>query len=122
MFKVLANSTICLTRGDAANLKVTANNGAHTFQTGDVIRFVVFRQKACGDVVIQKDVTVEEETPIVYIPLDPEDTLFGDLIHEPVEYWYSIKLNPDAQTQTLVGYDDYGAKVFRLYPGGGAKA
>ena len=123
MFKILANQTICLTRGDVADIMFTAQGsaGLHTFQKGDVISFVLFKKNDCGEVIIQKDVQVAAATQSVSIPLTKEDTLFGDLIHEPVEYWYSIKLNPDTDTQTLVGYDDLGAKVFRLYPGGGSQ-
>lgn len=125
MFKILKNQQhIYMTRGDVADLKVTAhdeNGGASSFKAGDVVRFSVFPPKAYDKPVIQKDVQVDAETQQITIPLVPGDTKFGGIIHEPVEYQYTIRLNPDTKPQTLIGYDDYGPKVFRLFPGGGEK-
>jgi hypothetical protein len=35
-----------------------------------------------------------------------------------VDYWYEVELNPDEDCQTIVGYDEDGAKVLRLFPEG----
>ena len=64
------------------------------------------------------DVKVMEESQKVDLFLDKEDTSIGELIHKPKDYWYEIELNPDTEPQTLVGYDDEGAKIFRLFPEG----
>ena len=74
-----------------------------------------------GTIFIQKDVVVKEETTIVDIKLESEDTTIDELIYMPTNYWYEVELNPDTEPQTIIGYDDTGAKLFVLYPEGGIK-
>jgi hypothetical protein len=69
--------------------------------------------------VLEKDVTVEEETSVVSITLERTDTKLGGIINKPVDYWYEVELNPDTTPQTIVGYDSDGPKIFRLFPEGG---
>ena len=123
MFEILKDKTICLTRGDIANIVVSASlqdGQAYTFQAGDVVRLTVYKRKGCATVLIKKDVTVEAEAQTATIRLEKEDTRFGDLISSPTDYWYEIELNPDTAPQTIIGYDEAGEKIFRLYPEGGA--
>lgn len=123
MFKI-EGSTIKVTRGDIGVVPVGAKNGDGTdyvFKAGDILRLKVFKNKDCGCVEIQKDVTVESETTEVNIPLIKEDTKIGELISKLVTYWYEVELNPDTDPQTIIGYDDDGAKLFILYPEGGDK-
>lgn len=100
---------------------VGANLGemAYTFKVGDVVRFKVFAKKDCANVVLQKDITVTEETNAVEIALDGDETDFGGVISKPTDYWYEVELNPETYPQTMIGYDENGAKVFRLFPEGG---
>lgn len=123
MFVVNNDLSIYLTRGDAVTIELHAqkNGAAYTFQNGDIVRLNVFEKKACGCVVLRKDIHVTEETDCVIIALSGEDTKIGEVISKPVDYWYEIELNPDTQPQTIVGYDKDGAKVFRLYPEGGVE-
>lgn len=62
--------------------------------------------------------TVLEDTTQVEMALYGEDTKFGEVISKPVDYWYEIELNPDTNPQTIVGYDEEGAKIFKLFPEG----
>lgn len=122
MFKILKDKTICVTRGDIANFEVFANleeDKPYVFNKGDVVRFQVFEKKKCSSIQIKKDFGVEEEAEAVTIYLTSEDTRIGEIINKPVEYWYEIVVNPDTAPQTIVGYDDIGEKIFRLYPEGG---
>ena len=121
MFVISDDMTINITRGDAAVFTVGANAGesAYRFQAGDIVRFKVFTRKDCADVVLQKDVEVSEECTIVGIDLTSEDTTIGGVISKPVDYWYEVELNPETRPQTIIGYDENGAKVFKLYPEGG---
>ena len=123
MFEV-KDLTIYANRGDVGAINVTAEHdgGAYTFRAGDVVRLKVFEKKDCDDVVLLKDVTVMQDTEVVVIVLHGSDTTFGEVISKPVDYWYEIELNPDTMPQTIVGYDDDGPKVFRLYPEGGKGA
>lgn len=93
----------------------------HTFNVGDIVRFKVFKKKDCSCVEIQKDTEVTEATTNIDIVLTKEDTKIGSLISVPFDYWYEVELNPETEPQTVIGYDDDGEKVFRLYPEGDDK-
>lgn len=120
MFKINDDLSIYLTRGDTAvfNVAVEANGAAYTFQPGDVVRIKVFEKKGCDCVVLQKDFPVAEATDKVEVLLTGEETKIGELIHKPRDYWYEVELNPLTNPQTVIGYDEDGAKVFRLFPEG----
>ena len=47
-----------------------------------------------------------------------EDTKIGQVINKPIDYWYEIELNPEINPQTVIGYDNDGAKIFKLFPEG----
>lgn len=118
MFRINDDMTIECTRGDAAVFSVGANvaNTPYTFRVGDVVRFSVFGKKDCSEVVLQKDTEVAEETEAVEITLSSEDTRIGGVINKATDYWYEVELNPETYPQTIIGYDENGAKVFKLYP------
>ena len=121
MFKINEDGSIFLTRGDIANIVVTATNSEneeHVFENGDVIRFLVFEKGACNCVVVSKSVEVSEETKKVLIPLSGNETKIGVPINKPQDYWYEIELNPETNPQTIIGYDENGAKILRLFPEG----
>lgn len=123
MFEILKDKTICLTRGDIANIVVSAslqNGEAYTFQPGDVVRLTVYKQRASENVLIKKDITIEAEAQTATIRLAQNDTRFGERISAPTDFMYEVELNPDTAPQTIIGHDKEGAKVFRLYPEGGA--
>ena len=121
MFVIDSDMTIHITRGDVAIISVTANIGetSYEFKQGDVVRFKVFVKKDCEEVVLKKDVEVTVTDTKVKIPLESKDTTIGEVISKPTDYWYEVELNPETNPQTIVGYDDDGAKVFKLYPEGG---
>lgn len=121
MFVINSDLSMHLTRGDSAVFSVGANIGEteYTFKEGDVVRFKVFGKKNCDDVVLKRDITVSEATSRVQIDLGSDETRIGDVISKPTEYWYEVELNPDTYAQTIIGYDENGAKVLTLYPEGG---
>ena len=121
MFAINEDLSINITRGDSAVFSVGALIGEaeYTFKEGDVVRFKVFGKKNCDDVVLKKDVVVGEATNLVQIALDSDETKIGDVISKPTDYWYEVELNPDTYAQTIIGYDEDGAKIFKLYPEGG---
>lgn len=123
MLKV-TNNKIMINRGDIAVLTVTAQNkdgSNYVFKVNDVVRFKVMKANDPSTIFIQKDVVVKNEKMEVDIELKSDDTTIGDLINAPVNYWYEVELNPDTAPQTIIGYDDSGAKLFALYPEGGLK-
>lgn len=120
MFKINEDKSIYITRGDIATIDITASASGelHEFEEGDVVRIKVFEKKDCECVVLQKDTKVNSASTKVSISLLSADTKIGEYINKPTDYWYEIELNPDTAPQTIVGYDEDGAKVFRLYPEG----
>ncbi len=120
MFVLNEDLSIYVTRGDMAAFSVEASDGdqAYTFQPGDVLRFKVFEKKACQNVVLQRDFPVTQAAQTVQIALLGEDTKIGEVISKPVDYWYEVEMNPETAPQTLIGYDENGPKVFRLFPEG----
>ena len=112
MFKY-EEKTIYVTRGDQGSFTVAADLNA-----GDVVRFKVTRKKDCEKVVCQRDFQVSAKTNSIEIVLDSEATRIGEVISKPTDYWYEVELNPDTDPKTIIGYDEDGAKVLRLFPEG----
>lgn len=112
--------SLYVTRGDIVHfvLRADDNGENYVFRAGDVVRMTVYEKKACHCVVLQKDFPITEDTETLDIYLEEKETRIGDLISKPVDYWYEIELNPLTAPQTIIGYDDNGAKVFRLFPEG----
>lgn len=120
MFVLNDDKSIYATRGDIVFFTVSAaENGVdYKFKAGDVVRIKIFGKKDANNVVLEKDFPVTEETDSVEILLTKEDTKIGEVISKPKDYWYEIELNPFTNPQTIIGYDEDGAKVFKLFPEG----
>lgn len=120
MFTINDDNSIYATRGDIVFFSVSAEDDgvAYTFQPGDVVRIKVYGKKDAENVVLQKDFPVTEECEAVEIFLSEEDTKIGEVISKPKDYWYEVELNPGENPQTIIGYDEDGAKVFKLFPEG----
>lgn len=120
MFKINDDLSIYATRGDAVFFSVAAeaNGTAYKFAADDVVRIKVFEKKGCNCVVLQKDFEATEGAESVDVVLTMDDTKIGEVISKPKDYWYEVELNPDTVPHTIVGYDENGAKVFRLFPEG----
>lgn len=120
MYQVNDDLSIYVTRGDIVSLDVKAMQGGSTFvfPAGSAIRIKVFEKKNCENVVLQKDFAVDADSESVPIDLTEHDTRIGGIISKPVDYWYEVELNPFTDPQTIIGYDEDGPKVFRLFPEG----
>ena len=121
MFSVNKNDmSIYCTRGDSGTVYVTATADGleHEFRAGDVVRLKVFEKKGCDCVVLQREIVVEANTVEVPIHLSGAHTKIGGIIHKPMDFWYEVELNPYTVPETIIGYDEDGPKVFRLFPEG----
>lgn len=120
MFVLNDDLSIYATRGDIVFFAVQAQEDGefHTFKPGDVVRIKIYGKKDANTVVLEKDFPVTAETESVEIFLDGEDTKIGGVISKPKVYWYEVELNPLSNPQTIIGYDDDGAKEFKLFPEG----
>ena len=120
MFTINDDNSIYATRGDIVFFSVSANDDGvpYKFQAGDVLRIKVYGKKDAETVVLQKDFPVTEVCEEVEIFLSEEDTKIGEVISKQKDYWYEVELNPGENPQTIIGYDEDGAKVFKLFPEG----
>lgn len=120
MFKVNEDLSIYVTRGDTVYFSVSADNKGekYKFQPRDIVKIKIFGKKDCENVVLKKEFPVTEETETVVIILTELETKIGNIISKPVDYWYEIELITEGITQTIIGYDDDGAKIFKLFPEG----
>lgn len=113
-------TTLKITRGQSGSIAfgaLTPEGEPYTFHTGDVIRLNVTKEGKENMVVMSVDTIVESDTEEVIISITSFDSKIGTVINKPTDYWYDIELNPDSSiAQMLLGYDDDGPKIFRLYP------
>lgn len=124
MYRINDDLSIYVTRGDIVLMSVSAvdkDGTPYTFVAGDVVRIKVFKKKKCTEVALEKDFPITSVTQNVQIFLSGEDTKIGEVISKPVDYWYEVELNPLSEPQTIIGYDEDGAKVFKLFPEGADK-
>lgn len=123
MYKINEDLSIYVTRGDIVLMNVTAefNDKPYTFQPGELVRIKVYKKKKASEVVLEKDFPITAYTQKVQIYLSGDDTKIGEVISKPVTYWYEVELNPLNEPQTIIGYDEDGAKVFMLFPEGADK-
>jgi hypothetical protein len=120
MYRVNEDNSIYATRGDIVIVSVSAekNGVPYTFQAGEVLRIKVYGKKDAESVVLQKDFPVTTAAQTVELFLSEEDTKIGDVISKHKDYWYEVELNPYDNPQTIIGYDEDGPCVFRLFPEG----
>lgn len=122
MFVVNEDNSIYATRGDTVfftvKAKVRDSEGAFLFSNGDVLRICITQKKNTAAVMLDKRFAVMEEADSYTILLTGKEMKFGSVTAKAVDFWYEIELNPDTNPQTIVGYDEDGPKVFRLFPEG----
>lgn len=113
-------TTLKVTRGQSGTITfgaLTPEGEPYTFQVGDVLRLNVTKVNKENSVVMSVDTIIEEATTEATISITSFDSKIGTVINKPTDYWYDIELNPDsAIAQMLLGYDDEGPKIFKLYP------
>ena len=118
MFKIDEDKTINITRGDKATieLKIPIDDDYYEFSVGDRIIFAVYEKKGLDKtplLYLEKEVTVAGKS--FDIDLTSDNTRLGELENKVQEFWYEIQLNDD---QTIIGFDEDGAKKFLVYPEG----
>lgn len=126
MFQVNEDNSIYLTRGDILAFSVSAekeDGTPYVFQAGDVLTMKVYAKKDCTDVVLSKNFAYDDavegsSATTFWLFLKGEETKFDNVISKPKDYWYEIVLNEETNPQTIIGYDEDGAKLLKLFPEG----
>lgn len=118
MYKIDGN-TIKVNRGDKFSFNFyipLTEEKNYVFKEGDKLKFGVYGKKEYEvEALLLKEFIVEEETEKVKMEFSSEETKIGELIEKPTNYWYEIQLNDE---QTVLGYDEEGAKILMLFPEG----
>ncbi len=113
MFKIKDN-IIHITRGDKASINFAIDG--YKFKTGDTLKLKVYEKNKLNYAPILKikeTITIPSEK--VDFKLSSDETKFGKYENSVKEYWYEVTLNDE---ETLLGYDEDGAKILYLYPEG----
>lgn len=122
--------SISVTRGDSILFDIEAtqgDNGLYTFEVGDKVIFKVYEKKNASNVIIKAETVVEAPTQKVQISVSAQEMKDAiDVINKPLDFWYEVSLETTTETaqgqqksvQTIIGYDDDGAKIFRVFPEG----
>ena len=114
------NTTIKMTRGQSGFITfsaLTPEGDLYTFKRDDIIRLNITKEGRENMIVMSIDTRIEDDTNEASIFIASSNSTIGPVINKPVNYWYDIELNPDTSlAQMLLGYDDNGPKIFRLYP------
>lgn len=114
----IIDKEIHINRGDRLLIDFSINNGddKYIFKDGDKIKFSIYRKKEMDkSPALQKIFIPIVGSTSVEIDVPGEDMKIGEMVNKAIEYWYEIELNND---ETIVGYDDDGAKKLILYPEG----
>lgn len=89
----------------------------YQFQPGDEVKFNIYETKGYDvEPLKSKTIVIDDEIYEALIPLNEEDTTFGDIPNKPTTYWYDITLNNDL---TIVCYNEEGAMKYIQYPAKG---
>lgn len=62
---------------------------------------------------LTKSVNVTEDSNSVLIPIEERDTKFEEIQNKYQDYWYNIVVD---NNKTLLGSDEQGEKIFRIFP------
>ncbi len=114
----IIDKEIHINRGDRLLIDFSIENGEnkYIFKDGDKIKFSIYEKKEMDKPpVLQKEFTPAVGSTSVDIDIPGSEMKIGELTNKPIEYWYEIELNDD---ETIIGYDEDGAKRLILYPEG----
>lgn len=122
MFTILDDKTICLTRGDTATIQVELKYDTGLAVTNGTAYLRIMEKKDCTVSKVEKSVGVVSGTASFSIVAeDTKESLCPKIINKPIDFWYEVSLETSGVAQTVIGYDEEGPKIFRVYPEGGAK-
>ena len=113
----IENKTIKINRGNSLAIDLSIKNGEndYVYQEGDKVRLSIYNKKALNEApIVSKEVTCTAGTTEQQITLTSEEMKIGTMENKALTFWYEITLNDE----TVLGYDEDGAKTLILYPEG----
>lgn len=113
MFK-FQNNTFHVTRGDSGSITIAYKDGANL--PSSTLTFGVYRKNELdSDPVIWVEDSLPGDTNSYTLNIYTDPNKLENPTNGKEEYWYELKIGPD---NTVLGYDETGAKIFYLYPSG----
>lgn len=114
MFK-FQNNTFHVTRGDSGSITIAYKDGS--VLPGTICFRVYGKDELNSEPLINKEIEIGSNITSYDLVIESNDTIAN--MENPEngreEYWYELKIGP---TNTVLGYDEMGAKIFYLYPSG----
>ena len=114
----IIDKEIHINRGDRLLMEFSIDNEneKYTFKDGDKIKFSIYEKRGMDKPpVLQKEFKPAVGSTSVDIDIPGSEMKIGEMTNKPIEYWYEIELNDE---ETIIGYDEDGAKKLILYPEG----
>ena len=91
----------------------------YQFKVGDIVHFGVYAKKGMDEnALLLKEIVVDNPTKELRFTLSSQEMKIGELINKPTDYWYEVQLDDGDMIRTVIGYDETGAKIMKLYPEG----
>lgn len=114
MFK-FQNNTFHVTRGDRGSFTIAYRDGSN-LPEGATVSFRVYRREELDSdpvIFLDDDIPANAKSFDIEVWANPEK--FDNPENDREEYWYELKVGLE---NTVLGYDETGAKIFYLYPTG----
>lgn len=111
------NNTIRINRGNSLSLDISIKDGDndYVFKEGDVVGIAIYTAYGMNkEALASKFVNATAGTTVTNVTLTSDEMKIGDPQNYSVTCWYEITLN----NETVLGYDEEGAKELILYPEG----
>lgn len=115
--QITNNNTIKINRGNSLSLDISIDNAGedYIYKEGDVVGIAIYNANSLNNPpVISKFVNAIAGDTVTNITLTDEEMKLGQPQNYPINYWYEITLN----SETVLGFDEDGAKILVLYPEG----
>jgi len=113
----IIGNTIRINRGNHLlfDFQIESGDEIYEFVENDIIRFSIYEAKGLNkEPILQKEFPTTIGSDTVTIDIPKEEMKIGEMLNKPKTYWYEITLNEE----TVLGYDDDGAKQLILDPEG----
>lgn len=114
----IIDKEIHINRGDRLLMEFSIDNEneKYTFKDGDKIKFSIYEKMGMDKPpILSKEIIPIVGATSVDIDIPGSKMKIGEMTNKPIEYWYEIELNDE---ETIIGYDEDGAKKLILYPEG----
>ena len=113
---IFKNNTFHVTRGDSGSITIAYKDGSNLPHS--TLTFGVYRKNELdSDPVIWVEEDLPGDTNSITLDIYANPDKIENPDGDKEEYWYELKLG---LLNTVLGYDETGAKLFYLYPSGKA--